>query len=682
MTRKRSRSRTTSPEEFLESPLFRLGTRLFLGLTVVVIFLTLVQCTVKKPESPEWTTNLTVPLINRTYEMSELVWRMDQDGVQMDEDSNIIYTITQEIDTVTLDQDNLSISDIDTSISQQIGLTDVDPPSIAPVTVSFEEIAGLVAGVVPPMDFTVDSDMPVISTFTTVDIASGSIYIVVTNNLGIDLDAVTIELNDIANPASPVLIASETFPSGITDDEIDSILMVLDGKTISNTLRSSSFCHTPGGMVLSTSGKEIITAMHFDGSLSVSGATNAEVQAKTIADTIQVQLGEPGDTDEIHLAILAGGNVQLTIMNNTGIDATLTITFPDLLSGVEPLVIQQAVNAQSSQSVNVDISAYELLPADPAPQQLYIIVSVSTVAGRADINQTQDFTVEAVVSSVTFDSVTGIFSSTSATIDPTQEEIDIPEGFDGFELATAILTLRIENATQLPGSLSVQLDGDNGETLIVTGLITAGTADSAVTTIIVHDSAASFLSPEPSLVDITGNVVFGGGGSTCTITTNDYLYATLEIVAPLEMIITETTIETDVESEDIDVEDIDIITEHVERVSFIYNVLNSLPVGITANIYISQSSDISAANNDLDISGICVPAGPHDVNGLSTGTTSNLDTVLLTNDDIQVLNTDSVYILTEFVLEDSGGEVVRLTHDNSITITGRVEVEYHFDGSF
>ena len=56
--------------------------------------------------------------------------------------------------------------------------------------------------------------------------------------------------------------------------------------------------------------------------------------------------------------------------------------------------------------------------------------------------------------------------------------------------------------------------------------------------------------------------------------------------------------------------------------------------------------------------------------------------VFLSNDDIQVLNTDSLYILTAFVLEDTNGKAVRLIPDNSITITGRLEVQYHFDGNF
>ncbi len=682
MTRRRKRSKNDHSKEFLESSLFRFGSRFLLGFIVVLIFLTLVQCTVKKPQSPEWTTHLTVPLINRTYPMSEIIWRMDQEGLEMDEDSNVIYTITEEIDTARFDQNDLSTSDIDTTISQQIGLIEVDPPSIAPMTVDFSDIGELPVGFIPDTSFTVINDMPQITTFSSVDIASGEAYVVVTNNLGIDLDTLIIRLYDITNPGSPVLITSDSFPTGVNDGVTDSVQIVLNGKTLSNTLRISAACHTPGGMVPDPSSKDITTAIHFNNPLSVSGATNAQVLAKTVIDTTQVRLGDPGETDAVHRATLSGGDVQLTINNNTGIDANLTISFPDLQQSGQPLVIQRQVNAHSFQLVNLDVSTYELVPTDQTPpQQLDIIVSAETIAGRVDIDHTQDFSVHATVSSVTFYSVTGIFSSTGATIDSTRHEIDIPEGFEGFELTTAILTLRIKNTAQIAGSLSVRLVGDNGKILNVTGPVAAGTGDSAVTTIIVHDSAGSFLSPIPSLVDITGSVSFGDGVTVSTITADDWIHATVDIMAPLEMIITETTIESDIESEDIDVEDIDIITEHVEQVNFIYDVQNSLPIGITANIYISQSSNLSAATYDLDITGLSVTAAPHE-GGLATGFSSNLDTVLLSNDDVQILNTDSLYILTEFVLAGSDGQVVRLTSDNAITITGRLEVEYYFDGEF
>jgi len=681
MARKKRNTKPERSDDFLDSISFRLGTKFLIGTTVVVLFLTLAQCTIKKPESPEWITTLTVPLINRTYPMSELVWRMDQEGIEMVGDS-IIFSITEEIDTIRLDQDELRAIDMNEAVSQTLGMIDIDPPSIAPVTVDFGDITSLSLGVVPPVSFSIDNDMPPISSFSTATISTGEMYVVVSNNLGLDLDTVGINLYDIINPALPVLIATQAFPSGVSNGVTDSMQIDLGGKSISNSLQVAVSCHTPGGVILSVDDKHITTAIHFNGSLTVNSATNAEVPAMSLNDTTVVALSEAGETDIVHSASLSGGALQLSISNNTPVTGTLSIVLPDLVDNGQPLTIQRTVTPTDSQIVSIDLSTYVLAPSDlTAPQELNVFVTALTVADRVDIDESQEFAASVSLSGLTFDEVTGVFAATEATIDPTSQDIDVPQGFEGFELATAVLTLSIENGVQLPGSLNVHLVGSNGQEFDVAGLIAAGTSDSTVTSLIVNDQAAAFLTPVPEQIDITGTAVFGDGQTVSTITTNDFLHATVTIVAPLEMVITGSTIETDVEEEDIDIDDIDIITDHVEQISFIYTVSNSLPLGITANIYLSQTPSVSAIANDLDISGLSILSAPF-ANGLSTGFSSSADTVLLSNDDIQVLNTDSLYILTEFVLEDTNGEAVRLIPDNSITITGRLEVQYHFDGNF
>jgi len=681
MARKKRSTRPEKSDDFLDSLSFRLGTKLLMGTTIVVLFLTLAQCTIKKPESPEWVTTLTVPLINRTYPMSELVWRMDQEGIEIDGDS-IIFSITEEIDTIWLDQSEWSARSIDTSVSQYFGAIDIDPPTVPPVTIAYSDISSLIVGVLPPVSFSVDNDMPPISNFSTAYIFNGEMYVVVSNNLGVDLDTIDITLYDIANPAIPLMIANQSFVSGISNGSTDSILIDLDDKTISNSLRITVSCYTPGGVILSADDKNISTAVNFSGPLVIWSATNADAPAISLNDTTKIQLSEDGDTDIIQNATLTNGNLQLTIINITQVTGTLSITLPDLVDNGQPLFVQQILAPSDSQTVNIDLSTYELVPSDlTAPQEIEAIITVLTVADRVDINQNQFFSVSVSLNGLTFDSISGIFATKGATIDPTTQEIDVPQGFEGFELSTAVLSLSIENAVQLPGSLNIHLVGSNGQQFDVAGLIAAGTLDSSVTSVIVNDQAAAFLTPFPEQIDITGTAIFGDGVSVSTITTNDFLHATVSIVAPLEMVITGATIETDVEEEDIDIEDIDIITDHVEQISFIYTVTNSLPIGITANVYLSQSSNISAIVNDLDITGLSIPSAPF-ANGLSTGFSSSADTVLLTNDDIQVLNTDSLYILTTFVLEDTNGEAVRLIPDNSITIIGRLEVQYLFDGNF
>ena len=61
---------------------------------------------------------------------------------------------------------------------------------------------------------------------------------------------------------------------------------------------------------------------------------------------------------------------------------------------------------------------------------------------------------------------------------------------------------------------------------------------------------------------------------------------------------------------------------------------------------------------------------------ISTGSIS------LSNDDIQILKNDTIYVRNRLVLTSSDPNSVKLTENDYITITGSFQVEYLFDGEF
>ena len=172
MNRRQQRATDISTEGVLESGLFKFGTKLALSLVVMILALTFMQCTVKKPESPTWNTQLTIPLINRTYSMSEIIDKMDQDGITMDADSAIIFSVTEDIDTVTLDADNLATGDMTYQAVQQLGLIDIPAPAMAPAVLPIMMIGGLATylqflpGDIPATSFNIATSIGTISTAT------------------------------------------------------------------------------------------------------------------------------------------------------------------------------------------------------------------------------------------------------------------------------------------------------------------------------------------------------------------------------------------------------------------------------------------------------------------------------------------------------------------------------------
>jgi len=680
--RKRPRQ-VAAPGTTLESRLFRLAGKLLFCTVVIVLVLTVSQCTIKKPESPTWTTQFTLPLVNRTYPMSELIAKIDQGGIGFDADGNVIYSISREIDTVRLESEVLSTSDITYSVAEVLGEVHIEAPVLAPVTVDIAQIGGLAAfvpGDVPAMAFEMDIALPPAANFTTVTISSGEARITLSNNLGFDLSAVTIDLYDLERSQS---LGSQTLASGIPDGGTDSMSFNLAERTISNSLQARLDVSTPGGSVLSTSGKQLTTALRFPTDLSVTSAL-AEIPALQRDFSKPVALSE---TDAIYHAVLTGGQLALDVSNQTNLASSVTITFPDIRTGGLPLTVDRSVAPQTSANIAIDLTGCELAPSDSTvPQELPVTVRAttpSTAPQQVEMDQYDFFSVDAALRNLDFGSLTGVFSSVKAVIDPRQETIDVPSGFDSLQLVSAVLMLEIENGVNLAGSLDITIQGDNGKSLNVSGPVAAGTDGAAVVSTIVDSGIAGFLTPVPSVIDIAGSAELGDAVSVATLHLEDYVLGRINIVAPVEVIIPRTPIETDVESESIAQDDIVVVTDHLIESRFIYSVINHLPVGAAVNIYLGGDSATLMSNPQLAfVDDIFVTAAPTTGGIVSDTASTGYQKIIIDSSDAQILRNDPLFIGTELILDDSNGLPVKLTSSDYVTVIGRLEVDYRFDGEF
>jgi len=683
MSRRPRRKASTSTSGMLENWLFKVGTKLFLSLVVVLVALSLMQCTIKKPESPVWNTQLTIPLINRTYTMPEIIEKIDQEGLSIDPDSSVVFSMTREIDTVRLDDDEMTTADLSYMAFESIGQVALPAPVIQPVVLDIMLISGLATylpGTVPATSFSITSNLPRVTTYTSIGLTSGQAWVIVANNLGFEITANSVELWDVTYNRS---IGSQVFPTPIPDGGIDSVLYDLSGQTLSNLIQARISAVTPGGTVLSTSGKNIITTMRFDGDLTVAAAT-AEIPALNRSFSQNLALGE---SDVIYQATLLSGNLHVEIGNQTNLTAGLDITFPDLRYNGSPLTIQRTIGPIGSSIVNINLAGYELTPTDSTlPQEVRVEVEASVPASapqHVTIDQSQQFIVEAGLSNLAFGSVTGIFSTVGTTVEPTEYELDVPAGLDSAQLVSAVVTLEIENGVELPGMLALTLLGNNGKTLVISGPVTPGTPTSPVVTQFIDSTVADFLSPMPSLITISGSASFGDGVNVGTIRTGDYVWASFDVFTPFEVILPRTLVEPDVESEELDQDDLDAITDHVVEARLLYNVINHLPIGATINVFLSGDSSTVLTDPEVSfIDEIFVVAAPTVGSIVSDTVSTGYQEVIIDSVDVQVLKNDRLYIGTQIVLDDTNGQPVKLMASDYLSLIARIEVDYRFDGEF
>ncbi len=680
---RRNRKEKEAPKQFWETLMFKLFSKFALALLVTVVFLSLVQCSIETPQAPSWSSSMSIPVVNRTYTMEEMMNKIDSDGLGVDSQGTMTYSFDQNLDTVTLSQDLLTTPDFFLSVFDSIGPIAITPPTSAPLLVSLLSIGGLASSLpgdsafIPTIDFNITNDIPTVETYSTATIATGSIVAVVDNSLGIDLDTLIIQLFDL-NLLK--FVATDTFPNGLANNTIDSISIDMSGETISSDIRLISYCYTEGGTVDSASIRYISTSMSFSDPFTVSTAnTMIPPVIYNFSDQAILTEAEPIDS-----ALLSAGNISLTVVNESYFGANLTITIPDFVINGTPLTIIQSLTAQQIAIVNVDLAGYKLLPSDnliPQAIDLNIVVDVpGTGTTRVLVSENDNFQLSASLTGLQFASVSGKFNAQAANFSSTQQIANIPTGFDSLQFKNVQLTLEIDNQIDLPGDLNITLTGNNGKSINLSGGIT----ENAITNLFLGDSTvASFLSPIPSQIDVVGSVLMGDSLYSGTIADGDFITATIYIYAPLAVVIDNYTFESDIATESVDSSTADAVTKHLINAKLIYSIDNRIPIGGNISMFISDDSLTLFSNPILKFDSLTIVPALVDSLGFANTIQSTGDIeIFIDSSQIDILNRGQLYIAHQVSLAGSNGQTVILNQNDYLTILARIEIEYLFDGKF
>lgn len=659
-----------------ESFLVKYGFKFVLGFVVIIVFLTVVQCDIKKPEAPTWTTNLTIPMMSRTYTMPEIIDKINQPGLGFDDDSNIVFNYSSDIDTFNIDADEMRIDDLSLSFAEHLGLISLDLSSPPNQTFHLTDLIAVEGGIIPGTGFDIYYDLPAIADYDWADVAEGGFYVVLVNDLGIDLTLVQMELFDryyIRSLTNPPLTFPHTIPAGGRD----SVYVDVSGQTISSQLGVDLHCETPGGTVLTVDDKMMASSVKM-GTLLVSSAC-AHIPEMTRDIVTHVQIA---DDNSITSGEMTSGTAVVSIVNDTELDAVIDITLPDFRQEGIPLIRHVTVSGNQSRQIFIDLSDCTFEPLDqthPQDIECHAYASIdSTAPAKVIVSDDDSISVYVAITSVEFSAIEGTFNSTEAQFDNVDLEIDLPRGFSEIQLLNARMTLHVENAFDLDGDISITVEGSNGQSLVIDTTIAAGSATEPSVTLIIKDDLADFLNPVPEAITVSGSAGFSGTGR---ITPDDYLFATVHIASPMEMMIGSATFEGDLTSEDIDQKDIDKITNHVLEARVISTIENHLPLGSSVDIYLGGDSATILDNPQVVIS-LYVDAGTFDENGNVIASTSSENIIVLDSLDIKVLENPILYTAQMISLNSTEGQAVKINLDDYIHVSAIVEVEYKFDGEF
>ena len=665
--RKKKRNQTTITRKLLY-----LASHIACGIAVILMFLTLIQCTIKKPEAPTWDTNLVVPLVHKTYDMPELIEKIDQENLSTDSLGNPFFFYSQVLDTVMI-SGSFAVEDISQNISESLGVVQLDPFTGAAVGVNLEDYVPFALGTVPPISFDISEPLPAMGEYTTAAVESGFALVTVVNDFGLNLDTVTVTIDDIIVGGQ---LCYYDIPGGIPAGESRVDTIDLSGRTVSNQFTISLHCYTPGATSFSLADKSMSATVSMPVGPTVSSAT---AQIPRITKQFNEDVAITSE-HQLQAATLDNGQLVLDIENNTNVPATLIITLPDINDGASPLVINQPILPNNTHQVIYDLTGYNLEPSDQVmPQSMTVDIEAiidSSGSQLITFNAGDRISVSTGIHNVSLASVQGILAPTTADFVDIEQAIEIPKGFDQVQLTSAVLMLEVENTVNIPGTFSVNIDGELGQHATINGIIAPGTPEFPTTSVIIDSNVVAFLNPVPELLTVNGNATFGDGVTSGSVNASDYITATVILSSPLEMIVGETTFDGEWESVDVDQTDITKLTDNLNLARVFMTIANRLPLGIEAEFYLSGDSATLYSNPEVVLGPITVAHGTLGTDGTVTSTVVSENVLSLSSEEARVLENEQLWIGQIFSLESTNGETVRFTASDSLTVSGYIEIDF------
>ena len=155
------------------------------GAVALVIALSLLQCSLKKPEAPTWDTTLRIPVTADRLDIANILLRLDNGDRFVDDLGNVGLFIADTLDTVTTGA-SLALPSQWVQVPEALGQVSVGAPPGDTVRSDLVEYYGGPPGTIPPFDvFDVDTLGP-FPQYTWMAPDAGEAWI---RNKGLTLDA-------------------------------------------------------------------------------------------------------------------------------------------------------------------------------------------------------------------------------------------------------------------------------------------------------------------------------------------------------------------------------------------------------------------------------------------------------------------------------------------------------------
>jgi len=435
---KNSRNDTFSDDHARRDKMLRLAGLIGAGILALIIALTLLQCSIKKPEAPTWESTVTVPLATDHLTAANLLLRLENGDQFVDDSGNVGLYLSDTLAPVTV-ATNLTVPDQAALTPQGMGQVRITGPVDVPVRLDLADYYAGPAGSIPPFAVNDVDTIGPIQEYTWIAPAYGEAYLKIENQIGLDFDSVRVVLIDVA--VGP--LGTFDFPTGIAAGTADSQAIGIVGRQLHNEFQYDLAAYCSGGTLLSLSNRYLEVSFAFSDTLVVDSAL-MEVPAIVRSRSENVAFSGNPDIVSISQTRIASGTLRMTVENRSELAANVDVTVPSFTLSGAPLVRNVALAASDTTVVAIDLSGYTWIPEQAAPPQYFTVNAVATTVATAPVHvyvRSQDsILVTTQLESLQAASITGVLAPQIINLPDYQVNLAVPPEFSSVHLATATMS--------------------------------------------------------------------------------------------------------------------------------------------------------------------------------------------------------------------------------------------------
>lgn len=633
--------------------------------------LLLVACGLEKPESPNWTVDLIVPIANRHVDGPYIAAHAGSEYLRWHDDSGLVWAISAELDTVTL-SGHINVTPPDASDNFPLGSVRIGTGTSMSCQVALEDVTPLAAGTVPEITTSIAAAFPQAQSFDSVAGASGNLRIEIENELGVTVDQVTVTLNAGAGSVATIDVAGTIAPG-----EARQVDHALAGLSLGDDWTATLGFHTPGGTVLSAADKYIAVHASFPEGISATYARGAvDAMTRQFEDSLSLST-----THSLSAASILSGELVLGWSNNTPLPVTVSWEVPEISISGAPFSGQAvfAPHASTTLSMSLDGAVYTSSGSHSTAAVDVSVQSNGSDGAIVEVSSTQTVSYTLQWPELELSSATGAMSSTQIETGPLSAAIAWDSGLESAGLDQWNAFLVLKSSLPLAAQIAGQVTSNTGLSLPFSGSIPAPTE--AITTIrLPLETNGTTLQPLPNQIQFEATLTLGGTQQVVSINASDFVTASVEFGAPAHMYVDDVSLNIGASSVSLSGEDFGDRTGRLKSALVTLSIANRFPLGGVFTLRVARDSVGVDADDALILGPSTLLPAATDADGNAVSVTTTELSYALDSADLALFEREVVWFAESLTLLGPGqGQPARISASDALDWHAQVRLEMKID---